>query len=242
MCAFFRRDVLLEAMLPAVCPGCGLALPGSQRGLCVRCRGELLPLGVARCHRCGRPLSGMEELCLECLESPPLSDGGVIWGEYQGVLRRALLALKHGGHDELAPLLGGMLAVAVAGCPWLGDIDLLTVVPSHRWHQLRRGYSAAGLIAEEVARGLDLKYSSLLRRRGLGRQARKSRSERLKLGASVFSLRRGMKVEGLNILVLDDVMTTGTTMRRVTGLLKAAGAGRIFTAVLAWSAPSGSWG
>ena len=240
MGAVFRTGRLFEVAFPALCPGCEGPLGGSNRGLCAACRGELLPLAGPACPRCGKPLTGMEELCLECLDSPGPGDGGLIWGEYQGMLRRALLALKHGGHDELAPLLGGLFSAALSGSSWIAELDLLTAVPSHPWHRLRRGYSAAETLAEEVARRLDLKYSPVLRRRGLARQARRSRSERLKLGPDEFSLRHGARVAGLNILVVDDVMTTGTTIQRVVNLLKGAGSGKIFTAALAWSAPSGS--
>lgn len=242
MGAVLRSGRFLEVIFPALCPGCQGELGGARVGLCENCLGELLPLAGPGCPSCGRPVSGMEEFCLDCLESPGPGDRGLVWGEYQGVLRRALLALKHGGHDELAPILGGLLSAALSACSWISEVDLVTAIPSHPIHRIRRGYSAAGLLAQEVAKRLNMKYSPILRRRGLRRQALRSRGERLSLGSKEFVLRRDARVKGFNVLLVDDVLTTGATMRRVVGLLRRADSEKIFTVVLAWSAPSGSWG
>lgn len=242
MGADLRLGRLFEVAFPAFCPGCGGRLGGSQRGLCDACRAALLPLAGPCCPRCGRPMTGMEDFCLECLDAPGPGNNGLVWGEYQGVLRRALLAFKHGGHDELVSILAGPFSAALSTCSWISEVDRVIAVPSHSWHRLRRGYSAAEMLAEEVAKRLDLKYSSILRRRGLSRQARRSRRARLKLGRRDFVLKRGARVAGLNILVVDDVMTTGTTLTRVVASLRRAGSADIMTAALAWSAPSGSWG
>lgn len=242
MCAVSRTSLLFEAVFPALCPACDGPLPGAQKGLCSRCQGQLLALAGRKCPACGRPVVGMEEWCLDCLKSPMGSQGGVVWGEYQGVLRRSILALKHGGHDEILPILALRLAGAVCSVEWFSELDLVTGVPSHPWHHLKRGYCTAEVLARDVARLLDLQYSPILRRRGIGRQARRSRTQRMVLSRKSFSLRRRARVEGLGILVIDDVTTTGATMRRLMSLLTSAGAGKVFSAALAWSAPAGSWG
>ena len=154
----------------------------------------------------------------------------MIWGEYQGVLRDAILALKHRGRDELARPLAERLAAALAVMPWIAGIKLVTSVPSHALYRVRRGYSAAHLLAAEVAHMLALPARSLLTRRGLGRQAGSSRAQRLRLPAGSFTTKRRLTGP---ILLIDDVTTTGTTLRRAATALLHGGAGTVFCAALA---------
>jgi len=168
--------------------------------------------------------------CLVCQERHPPQDSTTVWGVYDGTLRRALLALKHHGHDELARPLGLRLAAAAAPMPWLRHIDAVTWVPTHPYHRLRRGWSAARLLAHETARALELPTARLLKRRGLGRQATRSRAQRLDLPARALT-GRGM-ARGAKILLVDDVMATGSTIRRACGALLSDGAAEVHVCVL----------
>ncbi len=222
---------LRGAFLPAVCAVCSAPLGGHERGLCHACWSTVLPDPGARCPRCGAPSEGWEVECLVCQEKHPPQDSTTVWGVYDGTLRRVLLALKHHGHDELARPLGLRLAHAAAPMPWLRHIDTVTWVPTHPYHRLRRGWSAARLLAHETARALELPTARLLKRRGLGRQATRSRAQRLDLPASAFG-GRGM-ARGGRILLVDDVMATGSTIRRACGALLGDGAAEVHVCVLA---------
>ncbi len=220
-----------QALLPAICAVCSTPLAGDRRGLCDDCWSTVLPDPGARCPRCGVPSEGWEIECPTCLDTLPPQDSTTVWGVYDGTLRRALLALKHHGHDELARPLGQRLAAAVATAPWLGDLDAVAWVPTHPLHRIRRGWSTARLLAQETARALDLPTASLLIRRGLGRQATRSRAQRRALPARSFAARG--RVAGRHILLVDDVMATGSTIRRACGALRAAGATEVHVSVLA---------
>jgi len=234
---------LVETFFPALCPICFEPLAGNITGMCTRCRSQLLPLGGETCPLCGRPSAGMERFCASCLDSPPPAmDGGVIWGEYQGVLRAAIIALKHRGVDQLAPILAERMAALLVTMPWISDIEILTPVPSHLWYKIRRGYSTAPILSREVAGILGLQYSELLRRRGLSRQMARSRAQRMTLKKKSFSLKPGVDIRGRTVLVLDDVMTTGSTIDRIAGILRHGGAKHVYSAALAWPSPSGGWG
>jgi predicted amidophosphoribosyltransferase len=171
------------------------------------------------------------EPCLECIREAPPQQGTVVWGEHDGVLRSAILSLKHGGRDDLEGPLAKRLAAAVAATPWADSIDLVSWVPSHFMRRFRRPYAAAQMLAIGVARRLDRPHGRLLVRHGLGRQAARTRARRLRLGGRAFTARQSAR--NRVVLLVDDVITTGTTVRRAVDALLSGGASSVFCAALA---------
>jgi len=222
---------VVEALLPGLCPCCEQPLGGAERGLCGCCQARLVPFCGAACPRCGAPADTGDELCIDCRKAPPPQLGAVVWGEHADTLRAALLALKHGRRDELARPLGTRLAAGVAAADWADAVELVTWVPSHPLRRLARPWGAAELLAREVARGLARPSRQLLARHGFGRQTGRTRARRLLLPASSFRARR--LTGAPTVLLVDDVTTTGTTVRRAAAALGSAGAGAVFVACLA---------
>ncbi len=225
------RAALEGILLPALCVACDDVLAGGDRGLCGACRSRLHPMSGPCCPHCGVPADSDSQPCLECLASPPPQSATVLWGEYDGVLRLAVLALKHRGHDEIARPLGRRLAAQIAVEPWFDEITTVTAVPSHDIRRFRRGSSAAGLISAEVARAVDQSTTRALRRHGLRRQVGRTRAQRRQLPRGSFSSNR--RVRGHRVLLIDDVCTTGTTLRRAADCLLSAGAEAVFCATIA---------
>jgi len=155
----------------------------------------------------------------------------VIWGVYDGVLRQSVLALKHGGHDELARVLGARLGARIGLEEWCNEATAVAAVPSHGLRRLRRGWSAADWVAREVAVVLDRPLLPALRRHGLRRQSGRSRVQRNQLPRGSFSARPIVK--GHRLVLVDDVSTTGTTLRRASESLLRAGADAVFCAAVA---------
>ncbi len=230
VCALSAASRLVEILLPGVCLVCGEPLAAADRGLCAGCWATVVPAPEDRCPRCGNPAEGGVDPCLACAADPPPQATTTVWGEYDGTLRRALLALKHHRRDELAEPLAGRLALRLASEPWVDDVDLVTAIPSHPLHRLERGWTAAELLARSVAAALGREYRPCLHRRGRGLQVRRSRARRLKLPARTFEL--AGEAEGREILVIDDVLTTGATLRRAAAVLLAGGARRVHCAAL----------
>lgn len=218
-------------LLPALCVACDDVLAGDDRGLCGSCRSRLQPLSGPCCPRCGVPADSDVEPCLECAASTPPQTATVLWGEYDGVLRDAILALKNRGHDEVARPLGRRLAALIGVAPWFDEITMVTPVPSHDIRRFRRGFSAAPLIGAEVARAIDRPLIRVLRRHGLRRQAGRTRTQRKQLPRGSFS--SSPRVRGHRVLLVDDVCTTGTTLRRAADSLLSAGAKTVFCATIA---------
>ncbi|MFV2071045.1 MAG: ComF family protein [Thermoanaerobaculales bacterium] len=220
-----------EALLPGLCPHCGALLPGKDRGLCRGCWSKMVPLAGAACPRCGVPSDDPSLPCLDCVRTPPPQGATVIWGEHDGSLRTAVLSLKYGGRDDFSPRLGARLAAVVAAQPWGGTIDTVSFVPSHPLRRIRRPWAAAELLGREIAKCLERPFVPLLRRHGLRRQSGHSRAQRLELPSRSFS--PSTAADGRYILLVDDVTTTGTTLRRAAATLKRAGAEAVFGAILA---------
>ena len=221
----------IEALLPGMCPHCDHPLDGSDRGLCGSCWSLTVPRAGSACRHCGIPTQDASEPCLGCLQAPPPQSATVAWGEHDGVLRTAILALKHGGRDDLAAPLGDRLAASVVTEPWAPLIDCVVPIPSHPWRRLKKPWAASELLAESVSGRIKKPVIRLLRRHGLGRQTGHSRARRLELSQRSFSAQN--EAEGRNLLLIDDVTTTGTTLRRAAQALRHAGASAVYCAVCA---------
>lgn len=206
-----------------------------RRGLCDTCRSSLAPMAGFRCALCGGPVDDPAEPCAACVTDPVPQRGTVVWGEYDGTLRDAVLTLKHRGHDQVGAVLASRLAGRISMEPWAEDVTVVTAVPSHTLHRLRRGFSAAEILGRSVAGAIDRPFRATLRRHGLSRQASRSRAERRRLRAHRFSVRRPAAIRGRTVLLIDDVVTTGATLRRAVQALLNGGASEVFAGALAFT-------
>lgn len=223
-----------EVALPSTCLNCDDPLPVGDPGLCRRCWDRLTPVTDPCCPHCAGPTDEHQRACLSCEETPPAHHGAIVWGEYHGVLRDAIIALKHHRHDELAAPLASRLSRRIRSQGWTPNLDLVTAVPSHFLYRIRRGYSAAEMIASHVARDLELSSSRTLKRRDFGRQAQRTRSQRATLHHRAFTARTGARrIKDQHILLIDDVTTTGATLQRASRVLISAGAKSVRCAALA---------
>ncbi len=217
--------------MPAQCPCCQGQMPGMLRGLCDSCRSSLVPLAGLRCVACAGPVDDPSEPCLSCMADPVPQQATVVWGEYDGTLRDAVLTLKHRGHDEVGAVLASRLAARISLESWVEDITLVTAVPSQPLHRLRRGFNAAEILGRSLARAIDRPFRMILSRHGLSRQTSRSRADRNRLRARRFSVRRLATIEGETVLLVDDVVTTGATLKRAVQALLHGGADAVFAGV-----------
>lgn len=222
------------------CPVCGTPVDeeGTEagmpaHGLCPACARALGPCVGGRCRACGLPMpwpaAGQPLLCGGCLASPPPWQGLALHGLYRGALRRLILRFKHGGKPALAFLLAGIL-VEAASCLPLPDAVL--GIPQHRDHLRRRGYNQAHELA--VALGLLLSLPvrpGLLRRpEDLPHQTGLTATQRRRNAAGSF---QAADVRGLHLWLVDDIITTGSTLRAASAELRRAGAARVDVLALA---------
>jgi ComF family protein len=155
-------------------------------------------------------------------------------------LRSAIHKLKYANGRRLAPLFGAMAAVHLA--PLLRDADpLLTYVPMHRRKKRAKGYDHAELLAQGVARALGLCVTDLLRRTRLTKAQSSLTYERRKVNVKDAFEAIEKELKGMEVVLVDDVLTTGATLSECAGVLKRAGAGKVTACILARDLVQGSY-
>ena len=227
---------LIDLIYPPRCPLCGEGL-AAQGGLCAACWQELAIPGEPGCALCQRPFAeGMAEgaICAPCLAEPTRHDGIAAGTLYNDASRKLVLAFKHGRRIALAPLLARLVA---ARLPQLEGEWLAVPVPLHRRRLWRRGFNQSALLAREIARssGAEVLVDGLVRAKAtpvLGGLGRKARARALS-GAIAANPRRVERLKGSQVLLVDDVMTSGATSHACVSALKRAGAEKVVVACFA---------
>lgn len=188
------------------------------------------------CDGCGVPFEfDPGARCAACLAKPRAFDAARAACLYDETSRDPILQLKHADRVDLAPMLARWLSRAAREL--IEEADAIAPVPLHPLRLLHRRYNQAAEIARplSVMTGTPYLPDALVRRRDTATQAGKSGSGRKRNVAAAFEVPAGRwkQVEGLRILLVDDVLTTGATAEGCARALKAAGAARVDLAVVA---------
>lgn len=223
----FRR--VLDFLLPTSCAYCNEPIGDSDAPyFCAACWTDFTSIDCPACPRCGRPFDSPEtlthspnHLCLTCRQSLPVFDQALSIGYFEGPLREAIHQFKY----RPCRALGRPLAAWMAGkIRPVSDIDCIMPVPLHITRLRQRGFNQALILAHELSRAfsLPLSYDNLSRVRSTRPQVELSGEERIKNVAGAFALRRPEELKGKNVLLVDDVFTTGATMNECATVLKNA--------------------
>jgi ComF family protein len=188
------------------------------------------------CDGCGTPFDyDIGARCPACLAKPRAFDAARAACLYDDQSREPILQLKHADRLDLAPMFACWLSRIAS--PLIEEADAIAPVPLHPLRLLARRHNQAAEIARLLAGMRDVRYlpDALVRRRRTATQAGRSGSGRKRNVAGAFETpsNRRAQVEGLRILLVDDVLTTGATAEGCARALKAAGAARVDLAVVA---------
>jgi ComF family protein len=226
------RTALLDLLFPPRCVNC------KKRGVwfCAACLAAVPRIVPPLCRCCGEPLEHPRErpgdLCYNCRREPLQIDGIRSVALFEGPLRQAVHHLKYTGQRDLATSLGSLLAEYWQGNPLPADV--LVPVPLHESRQRERGYNQASLLAQELAAtaGLPVIEGCLVRARQTASQMTLKRLERKTNVRDAFACADG-RLAGRQVLLLDDVCTTGATLEACAIACRQAGARSVWALTLA---------
>jgi ComF family protein len=249
---------LFFTFFPADCRICGSPLLRVSRlPVCKTCLLTLRPLHGSYCSVCGEALhlpsyatgenaasfdaACAESRCTLCQRTDPPFERAVAYGSYEGQLRDLIHLLKFQQVRPAAAVLGRMLADAIANLERNMPVGTIAVVPVPLYprKQTQRGFNQAEMIARAALKQLarpkrfDLCAGVLARRRETGSQIGLTRHQRRENLRGAFAVRDRARILNRDILLIDDVLTTGTTASECARVLLRGGAARVWVATVA---------
>lgn len=237
---------LLDLLYPSFCAACPARLesPPSPTLLCRACRGKFVAIDPrASCSICLRPLplgANGSARCGACTPTSARERTLAVW-RYQSPVSDAIRATKFGRLPFVAEALA-RLALDRLPLAELAEIDLVVPIPMPTTRRLLRGFDQAEIVARVVAAALRRPMACALRRPQLVERAqvRLRAAERRNRAAHRFQAQGGSDLSGKRILLVDDVVTTGSTLEEGARALRRAGALTVQALALA-ATPSRSW-
>jgi ComF family protein len=235
---------LLRLSRAPICDDCWKRIAPQTGQVCARCSEDLRVSAFT--HVGGLESGPADRLCQPCRLAPPPFERAVAYGGYTGTLRSLIHALKYDGILPVADRLGGLLADAILkleddSSATLRDV-LVVAVPLHAAKRKQRGFNHAELLAKAAVRELrlcrpDWKLTmaggALERRKATQSQAGLSPHQRRANLRGVFFVPRPELVAGRDVLLIDDIYTTGATARACSQVLRRAGAASVRVATVA---------
>lgn len=222
-----------DFIFPPRCPICNrVRLPWEER-CCPACRMSLKMVGDHYCFYCGRQVLEQEEYCLRCKKKQPVYDRGFSVFLYEGALKESLMGFKFQGRewngqfyaDEIVRYHGDELAAFGA--------EAIVPVPIHRKKLRKRGYNQAEVLAKHIAGKLNLPCRSglLVRKIYTTPQKELGETDRLRNLMNAFAIsdskREKKRMTPKSVILVDDILTTGSTLEVCGRILKRAGVERI---------------
>lgn len=226
-------------VFPSFCRLCREPLDrAGERVVCAACLETLQPRRGPACPRCGRFLQGEadDHLCARCLGQPPAFSLHRSCGVYGGTLKDVILLFKYRRYAPLSrPLARYAEACLGSDGPLWQGAEALVPVPLHPSRRRERGFNQARLLARDLAavRGLDVLEKGLAKTRNTPAQAGLRAAAREKNVRGAYVVRRPDRVRGRTLVLIDDVTTTGATIRECARVLMEAGAEEVRAVTLA---------
>jgi ComF family protein len=233
----------IDLVYPPSCAFCSAAIPNpAPIALCGTCHRAIAPADLIQCPRCAAIANLSGQLtggCARCLGERFRFDRVFALGRYDGELRDAVLRMKHAVEEPLMMAMGRLLAERFGKDIAQLAPDVVVPIPMHWSRRFMRGANSAELMGQHFARTLGLTFAprALRRRRRTRKLAELSLQERKRVLRDAFCVARGCSFEGAHAILVDDVLTTGTTCDVAARKLKKAGAAAVTVVVAARAFP-----
>jgi ComF family protein len=240
MIALQKFELLQSAvslLYPPLCTICGRSIRAGEY-LCDQCETKAVRIVAPFCEKCSEPFDGAITgvfTCANCAHRRIYFDAAVAAYRGRGIVREVIHEFKYGRRIHLRHLVARWLRSALDDERLLGRcFDVIIPVPLHPTRQRERGFNQATLLAELLSAQTSIRCKPLLERtRYTTTQTALDRSERMENLHNAFRLRKNADVRGLRVLLVDDVLTTGSTLNECARVLKRAGAFSVHAATAA---------
>ena len=228
---------IASLLYPPACTICAVSVDSGEY-LCQECEGKISRIVPPFCAKCSEPFDGAITTtfaCANCAHRRLHFEAAVSAYRARGIVRHVILNFKYGRQIHLRHLVARWLVAA------LDDerirerrFYVIVPVPLHPARQRERGFNQAGVLAEWLSAHMALPLRPVLRRvRYTTTQTAFDRSERMQNLRGAFRLRKNADVRRLRVLLIDDVLTTGSTLSECARILKEAGAQSVYAATAA---------
>lgn len=231
----------ISLILPPRCIKCGKVLDG-HNGLCAECFGKIDFISAPMCYCCGRPFDSAahikynaKQCCANCLKKKRhlfvMQRSAFIYNDES---KNMILDLKFRDKTFAAPVLANMLFAAGRDI-WEQKPDLIVPVPIHYLRMLKRRYNQSALLVKYLSprAGVMADYTSLIRHENTIPQVQLSGEARRKNLTTAFMVKYPQNIKGKKIVLIDDVVTTGSTLNECAKVLRRAGAKAVYSITLA---------
>lgn len=233
----FLGRALGDVLVPPLCLACRARI-GDADALCAACWRRVSFITPPLCDRLGIPLpyeTGAVTVSAAALADPPVYDRARAVAHFGDVVRQLVHALKYGDRHDGVALFGRWLHGAAT--PLLDGVNLIVPVPLNRWRLWHRRFNQSALLAQALGRSAHLPVDpmALARVRATASQVGMTADQRKRNVQAAFRVpdRKKNQIAGRNILLVDDVITTGATANACARALKRAGAARVDVVALA---------
>ena len=236
-----RKFELFEAavslLYPPVCTLCGGRTRVGEY-LCEQCEAKAMRIVAPFCQQCSEPFEGAITTtftCANCAHRTIYFDAAVAAYRGRGIIRQVIHDFKYGRQVHLRHLVARWLCTAFDDERLSGrQFDIIVPVPLHPTRRRERGFNQASLLAELLSARISIRCQAVLERvRYTTTQTALDREERIENLHNAFRLRKNADVRGLHVLLVDDVLTTGSTLSECSRILKRAGAISVYAATAA---------
>lgn len=217
-------------LFPRRCPVCHEITEEAGELACKICRTRLPYVRGAFCRKCGKPLLSEErEYCGDCRRKKHIFQQGRAPFAYDQTMRESIARYKYGGRREYAAFYAEEILRTCAREAVLWKAEALVPIPLHPSRRRKRGYNQAALLARELSGrcGIPADEKLLFRTKKTRAQKELNDQERLENLKNAFSVRKG-NVPYKNIILVDDIYTTGSTIDEAARVLKENGAQSVF--------------
>ena len=235
-----KFELLHSAVSLLYPPGCTICRKSIRAGeyLCDQCETKAVRIVAPFCQKCSEPFEGSITntfACANCAHRTIYFDAAVAAYRGRGIVRQIIHEFKYGRQIHLRHLVGRWLNSALDDERLRqSHFDVIVPVPLHPTRQRERGFNQASLLAELLSAQTSIPVKPLLERtRYTTTQTALDRSERMENLHNAFRLRKNADVRGLRVLLVDDVLTTGSTLNECARILKRASAFSVHAATAA---------